>query len=212
MARALRLQIPGLSQHVIQRGNNRSDLFRCAMDYAFFLTTLREAARRCHFDVHAYVLMTNHVHALATPRIKTGLSRGMQIVGTRYVNYFNRRYARTGTLFDGRYRSMAIETERYWFTCMRYVELNPVRAGLVSRPEDYRWSSYGANALGIRDGLVVPHPLYLSLGESPTVRQRKWLEICGEAISDEQLAEIRQVVHLGGVFGGGLTDPPTTQG
>jgi putative transposase len=201
MPRAPRLQIPGLPQHVIQRGNNRSNIFRSDSDYKFFLTTLRDAAMQHQTDVHTYVLMTNHVHLLLTPQAETALSRTMKRVGQLYAQYFNRRYERTGALFEGRYRSLVIETEAYWFTCMRYVELNPVRAGLTLRPEAYRWSSHRAHALGTLDELIVPHPMYLSLGNSPSVRQQCWRSICGEALPAEQLAEIRDLVHRGGVLG-----------
>ena len=201
MARSHRIRIPGLSQHVIQRGNNRIDIFRSASDYELFLSILHAASTRHHMDVHAYTLMTTHVHLLVTPRTATAVSTAMQAIGAKYARYFNRRYTRTGTLFEGRYRPMTIDTEAYWFTCMRYVELNPVRAGLVTAPEGYRWSSYCANALGRTDALIIPHPLYLALGESPVIRQQNWRAICGEALSAEQLAEIRDVAHHGGQLG-----------
>jgi putative transposase len=195
------LKIPGVTQHVIQRGNNRSDIFRSPSDYEFFLDTLHDASTRYQMDIHTYTLMTNHVHFLVTPRTGTAVSTTMQAIGAKYVRYFNHRYRRTGTLFEGRYRSMVIDTEAYWFTCMRYVELNPVRAALVSQPDAYQWSSYSANALGTPDRLIVPHPLYISLGESPAVRQRNWRALCEEALSPEQLAEIRDVAHRGGTLG-----------
>jgi putative transposase len=145
--------------------------------------------------------MTNHVHLLVTPRTAIAISMAMQAVGRRYVYHFNRRYGRTGTLFEGRYRSALIQTESHWFNCMRYVELNPVRAALVSRPETYPWSSYPCNALGMPDRLVVPHPLYQSLGDSPLIRQQSWREICGQEIPERQLAEIRHAVHYGRSLG-----------
>jgi putative transposase len=177
MPRSRRIQISDLTQHVFNRGNNRCDIFRAEKDYAFFLLALRDASLRLQVDVHSYTLMTNHFHLVATPRVATGLSDVMQVVGTKYVRYFNRRYTRTGTLFEGPFKNSVIETETYWFTCMRYVELNPVRAGLVADPADYRWSSYRANAFGVGDPLVVQHRLYESLGESGVDRQERWREL-----------------------------------
>ena len=197
MPRTHRLQTPGTPHHVIQRGVNRVDIFRSEADYECFLTILRAATIKHQTDVHTYVLMTNHVHLIVTPQIQNGLSATMKNVGQTYVRYFNRRYERTGGLFDGRYRSLVIDSDRYWFTCMRYVELNPVRAGIVARPEEYRWSSYGFNGLGKRDDLIVPHGLYLALGNAATVRQQCWGAICREALSAEQLAEVRDLVRHG---------------
>jgi REP-associated tyrosine transposase len=200
MARRPRIQIADLAHHVINRGNNRCDIFLDEEDYLFFLFALRDASVRRQLDVHAYTLMTNHFHIVATPRTATGLSESMRVVGTKYVGYFNRRHARTGRLFEGRFRSSIIDTETYWFTCMRYVELNPVRAGLVSDPADYRWSSYRSNAMGVHDRLIVPHSLYTSLGESAVCRQQTWREVCGEVIPQEQLFDIREAARAGGVL------------
>ena len=204
MARLPRIQIADLAHHILNRGNNRCDIFLAEQDYLFFLRALRNASVRHQLDVHAYALMTNHFHIVATPRTATGLSDAMRAVGTKYVGYFNRRHARTGCLFEGRFKSCAIDTEAYWFTCMRYVELNPVRAGLVSDPADYRWSSHRSNALGVHDRLVVPHSLYTSLGQSAAGRQQSWRELCGEAIPQEQLFEIRDTVRSGGRLGGAI--------
>ena len=200
MARPLRIHLADLTQHVINRGNNRCDIFRAEKDYAFFLTSLRDAAQKYHVDVHAYTLMTNHFHLVATPRVETGLSGAMHLVGTRYGGYFNRRYARTGRLFEGPFKSSVIDTETYWFTCMRYVELNPVRAGLASEPGKYRWSSYRANALGDEDEIIVPHSLYLALGSTVAGRQQNWRDMCREAVSPEDLFEIRDGIRRGGVL------------
>jgi putative transposase len=178
MARPPRIQLADLTQHVINRGNNRCDIFRAEKDYAFFLAALYKAAEKHRVDVHSYTLMTNHFHLVVTPRVETGLARAMHLIGTTYVGYFNRRYARTGRLFEGPFKSSLIDTETYWFTCMRYVELNPVRAGLVADPSEYRWSSYRANALGEEDDLIVPHSLYLSLGPTAACRQQNWRDRC----------------------------------
>jgi len=200
MPRPRRVQNADLTQHVINRGTNRCDIFRAEKDYASFLAFLLDAANRYHLDVHSYTLMTNHLHVIATPRVEGALSKAMHLLGTRYVGYFNRRYARTGTLFEGPFKSSVIDTERYWFTCMRYVELNPVRAGLVAAPGEYRWSSYRANALGMRDDLILPHAMYQALGESAASRQHNWREICGEAVPSEELFEVRDAIRCGAVL------------
>ena len=197
MPRRHRLQITGTPHHVIQRGVNRVDIFRTPSDYECFLTIFRAAAAAHETDVHTYVLMTNHIHFIVTPRVEGALSKTMKNVGQTYVRYFNRRYERTGGLFDGRYRSLVIDSESYWFTCMRYVELNPVRAGIAARPEEYRWSSYRFHALGERDDLIVPHRLYVALGNTTSMRQQCWQAICGEALAEEQLAEMRDLVRHG---------------
>jgi putative transposase len=209
MASPRRLQIAGLTQHVINRGADRCDIFRAEKDYACFLALLRDAALRYQMDVHSYTLMTNHFHLVGTPRVPTGISMTMQVAQGRYVKYFNRRYSRTGTLFEGPFKSMFIDSEKYWFACMRYVELNPVRAGMVSDPADYRWSSYSANARGLEDDLIVPHPLYVALGKSAAHRQHGWSEICREALPSELLFEIRDVVRRGGVLGEAPRKPKT---
>jgi putative transposase len=197
MPRAKRIQIPGVAQHIVQRGNNRTNIFHSPRDFQFFLKALRVLCVRYLLDVHAYALMSNHFHLVATPHTASAASRVMCAMGSKYVRYFNRKYARTGTLYEGRYRSMNIDTEAYWLTCMRYVELNPLRAGLVSTADAYAWSSYRANGLGASDALVVPHPLYLSLGESAASRQQNWRQICGEALTDTQLTEIRSDLRRG---------------
>jgi len=179
------------------------DIFRCETDYEVFLLALREATLRHRIQIHSYVLMTNHVHATVTPESAEALSNAMQTIGRRYVPYFNDRYARTGGMFDGRYRSFEIGSEDYWFNCARYVELNPVRAGLVGAPEAYQWSSYGAHAFGKEDPLVTFHWLYLALGDTPEVRQRAWRTLCGAHVSEPQLAEIRNSVNTGKALGTG---------
>jgi putative transposase len=196
-----RVQAADLTQHVFNRGNNRCDIFRAPKDYSSFLGALHDAAIKYRLDLHSYTLMTNHFHLIATPRIAGALSMTMQVAGASYVRYFNRRYSRTGTLFEGPFKAMFIDSEKYWFTCMRYVELNPVRAGLVLNPADYRWSSYRGNALGIEDPLVVSHPLYLAIGATPADRQNYWRGLCREALTPDQLFEIRDTTRRGGVLG-----------
>ena len=160
MPRLPRFNLLDVPQHVIQRGNNRQACFFEPDDYLFYLDCLKTAADAAGCDVHAYVLMTNHVHVLTTPRREHAVPRMMQSVGRRYVQYINKKNRRTGTLWEGRYRASLVEAEPYLLTCYRYIEMNPVRArGMVDTPEQYRWSSYHANALGHGDAWLTPHPL-----------------------------------------------------
>ena len=173
------------------------DLFRAPLDYAVFLCAMREASLRFELSVHAYALMTNHVHLMATPATKMSLPRTMQAIGRRYVPYFNERYGRTGGLFDGRYRARAIDDESYWFTCMRYIELNPVRARLVKKPEAYEWSSYRYHAIGEPNALITEHTAYRQLGNTSEDRHRNWRAICAEAVPETELNEIRNALCTG---------------
>ena len=172
MPRQSRLVLPGVALHIIQRGNNRQACFRGDGDYLLYLLHLRELATRHGCAVHAYCLMTNHVHLLMTPSIEDALSTLMRNLGQRYVQYFNRRYGRTGTLWEGRFRSCIAESARYVLACYRYIELNPVRAGLTDHPGNYLWSSYRFNVDGLEDQLITAHPEYLGLGHDRN-NQRK---------------------------------------
>jgi len=201
MARLPRFVLPGQPQHVIQRGNNRSPIFFTDWDYRFYLQCLEEGCAEYRCDVHAYVLMTNHVHLVASPQSEDGLSRLMQSVGRRFVQHINRRYQRTGTLWDGRFRATAIDSERYLLTCYRYVELNPVRAGMVEDPIQYRWSSHAHHAVGRRDSVVRDHPIYLSLGGSDQERLSVYRSLFDDQIGEHDLAEIRDATNKGWVLG-----------
>jgi putative transposase len=191
------LFIPGLSQHVIQRGNNRGATFRVPSDYRRFLDLVRDAAQACRVEVHGYVLMTTHVHLIVTPSCGSSLPEMMQSIGRTYVRQFNRRYERTGTLYEGRYRASLIQDENYWLTCLRYVELNPVRAGVVPRPELYEWSSYRAHAFGRPDSLLTPHPLLLATGRNAVERQHAWQATCGAPIDSEAVNRLRRAIRSG---------------
>lgn len=147
MARRPRLYIPGVAHHVIQRGNNREACFYEEADYTKYLSHLKEVAEQFSVAIHAFVLMTNHVHLLVTPNDERALGKMMQALGRRYVQYFNLKYFRTGTLWEGRYKSTLVESERYLLTVYRYIELNPVRAYMVSHASEYPWSSYRFNAV-----------------------------------------------------------------
>lgn len=194
MPRRARMYIPGFPYHVVQRGNNRETCFIEPENYRHYLELWCSLSRRYGCAVHAYCLMTNHIHFLVTPIRKTGISDTMKEVGSRYAFYINKRYARTGTLWEGRHRASLVQTERYLLTCMRYIELNPVRAGMVSRPEEYRWSSYGANGWG-DPGWLQPHDEYLRLGVTLQERCRIYRKLFRSALDREDLQLIRKAAH-----------------
>ena len=164
MPRRPRLILPNVPVHLIQRGNNRQPCFVADEDYSFYLDWLREYAVQAGCHVHAYVLMTNHVHLLVSAGRAEAPGEMMKALGQRYVQYFNRTYRRSGTLWEGRYRSCLTQAEDYLLACQRYIELNPVRAAMVAHPAEYRWSSYRANAQGEADRLLQPHEVYRALG------------------------------------------------
>jgi putative transposase len=195
MARLPRYAAPGIAQHIIQRGNNRVAIFAAKSDYRFYLECLVAASNEHGCRVHAYVMMTNHVHVLATPSSASTIPLVMQDVGRRYVRRFNDTYGRSGTLWEGRYRATLVETEQYFLTCQRYVELNPVRAGLATHAVDYPWSSYRFNAHSGRDALVSAHDSYLALGATPVERRRAYRAICADPVPDSMLAEIRDATN-----------------
>jgi putative transposase len=194
MPRPPRLDLPGVPQHIVQRGNDRQPCFFTEKDYVRYLDGLREITQRERCKVHAYVLMTNHVHLLMTPDSVGSISRVMQSLGRRYVRYINDSYRRTGTLWEGRYKACLVDTESYLLRCYRYIELNPVRAQMVTNPSDYAWSSFATNALRVPSTLIQPHDAYLSLGISPEERCSAYQSLVMQAISPEELQSIRQ--HL----------------
>ena len=169
-----RFFVPGISLHVRQRGNNRCAIFGDDNDYEMFLLMLQSALRRHRIAVHGYALMTTHTHLLVTPTTVEGTAKAMQLLGGRYVGYFNKKYQRVGTLWTGRYGAKAINDERYWLTCLRYVEQNPVRAGLVVQADQYRWSSYRVHALGHTCDWLAGHPVFAALGEDSATRQQAY--------------------------------------
>jgi len=201
MARLPRLVIPGQPLHLIQRGNNRSATFFADEDYQNYRDSLRQASQRFGCAIHAYVLMTNHVHLLITPDSEQGPARMMQAVGRRYVRYVNGCYRRTGTLWEGRYKSAMIDSEHYLLACSRYIELNPVRAEVVEDPAQYRWSSYRHNAVGRLDPLITPHALYRALGSQPTDQQAAYRALCMIHVEPQTLDEIRRTTNDGTILG-----------
>jgi putative transposase len=197
MPRRPRVFVPGHPVHVIQRGNNRSQVFFGPKDAQTYLTWLQEAADEHGLAVHAYVLMSNHIHLLVTPESVHALPRAMRDLNWRFSRHINATQNRTGSLWEGRYRASLIEAEDYFFACSRYIELNPVRAGLAQTPSAYRWSSYKANAEGKADPLVTPHSVYTALGTSPEARTVAYQDLFADAMSDAALAAIRDAVNGG---------------
>ena len=197
MARLPRLAVPGYPHHIIQRGNNRQAIFASVADFQMLLSLLDENAQKFGVAVHAYVLMDNHFHMLATPATADGLPQLMQAVGRRYVRYFNDRQGRTGTLWEGRYRSTVIDTERYLLACMAYIDLNPVRAGLVREAADYPWSSHAHYAGQRADRLVTPHALFWTLGNTPFSREAAYAALVAQGIAPGQQEALTRAA-LGG--------------
>jgi len=201
MARLPRYFVEGQPQHIIQRGNNREPIFAADDDYAFYLECLQDAAERYGCAIHAYVLMTNHVHLLATPETEQSLPKTLQSVGRRYVQYFNYTYQRTGTLWEGRYKATLIDSEHYLLTCMRYIELNPVRAGMVKHPADLGWSSYQYNAQGKENPLLSQHSLYRRLGRNAEARQSAYRQLFRAQLSKADVDAIRETTNKAWVLG-----------
>jgi len=195
MPRRARIVVPGIPWHIIQRGNNRSACFYADADYSYYLTTLDEQARKWACEVHAYVLMTNHVHLLVTPHEKNSAAQLMKHLGQRYVQYVNRTYQRSGTLWDGRFKSCLAQSETYVTTCYRYIELNPVRARMVGHPAEYRWSSHLYNAEGRSNPLLTPHTQYQALGSNELQRQAAYRALFDTHLGQEQVAAIRQATN-----------------
>lgn len=201
MPRQLRYFLPDIPQHVITRGVDRNAVFFHDGDYALYLKALREASTEYNCLIHAYVLMTNHVHLLVTPVNDRSLPMMMQAMGRNYVQRLNSRYQRTGTLWEGRYKASVVQHERYFLACQRYIELNPVRAGIVESPGEYRYSSYGYHALGIPDLLLSPHPCYESLHIEPTKRRKAYRKLFHDSLTEEMLTEIRRKTNACSVIG-----------
>jgi putative transposase len=195
MSRLPRPDLAGISQHVVQRGNNRMPCFFDDADRQDYLRILLLSAKRHGCAIHAYVLMSNHVHLLTTPTQAGAIASMMQTLGRLYVAAFNARHRRTGTLWEGRYKSCLVDSDTYVLRCHRYIELNPVRARMIDDPAEYPWSSYQANGLGPYDPLITPHEIYLALAETPARRQAVYRTIVAQAISEDELAEIRAYVQ-----------------
>lgn len=201
MARLPRLIVPHQPHHVIQTGNNEQTVFHDDDDCLAFLGWLRAAAKTWKVQIHAYVLMPNHLHLLVTPTDEDGLGQMMQWIGRYYVPYFNQKYSRSGTLWNGRYKTSLIDADAYFMLCSRYIESNPVRSGLVSRHEDYRWSSYCHHA-GIRpDGLIIDHPKFWALGNTPFEREAAYVALFERVITSDEIASISKALLKGWPLG-----------
>lgn len=201
MPRKPRFFLPGVPVHVVQRGHSREPVFFEDNDYLAYLRWLKEAAIRYQVDIHAYALMTNHIHILATTQNEDCITRMMQYVGRYYVPYVNHTYGTSGTLWEGRYKASLIHDEEYLLTCMRYIELNPVRADMVRTPAQYRWSSYRCNGQGKEDERVTPHPLYMALGRTRVARQEAYKALFKAHLDKEVLGSIRSAWQTGTPLG-----------
>ena len=201
MPRKLRFFLPDIPTHIVQRGHSREPVFFENDDYSAYLNWLGDAADRYNCAIHAYVLMTNHVHILATPKERQGISQMMQYIGRKYVSYINYTYGTSGSIWEGRYKASLIHDEEYLLTCMRYIELNPVRANMVNNPSQYRWSSYRANTQGKENKLITPHPIYLALGKTTSGRLEAYRALFKAHIDESALKDIRAAWQTGTPLG-----------
>lgn len=201
MARLPRLELPGVPIHVIQRGNNRAACFFGDIDRRFYLKCLRQASARRHCAIHAYVLMSNHVHLLVTPNERGSVAAMLQDLGRRYVRVINAIHGRTGTLWEGRYKSCLVDSENYLLTCHRYIEMNPVRAGLEKRASAYAWSSHIYYAFGKPDALITPHPVFMRLGNDVPERRAAFRSLFDEQLDESTLERIRYAANTCSALG-----------
>ncbi len=202
MPRRARLRIADIPLHIIQRGNNRAACFYNDDDCLFYPHHLGEFGRKFECAIHVYALMTNHVHLLLSPRKAAGASLLMKHLGQRYVQYVNKTYRRSGTLWEGRFRSSLVQVQDYLLRCYRYIELNPVRANMVEHPAGYRWSSHSVNAAGKQSTLITPHAEYLALGTDGPIRRQRYADLFRTEIDEVELKDIRVAVNGGYAFGG----------
>ncbi|MBS1255596.1 MAG: hypothetical protein MAG581_01405 [Deltaproteobacteria bacterium] len=201
MARLQRATPAGIPVHLLQRGNNSQACFNNSGDFSAFLWWLREYSEKFEVEIHAWALMENHYHLLCTPQTDAGLSRMIQAIGRQYVRYFNSQNQRTGTLWEGRFRSCLVQPEQYLLDVYRYIEMNPIRTALVSQPADYSWSSFQINAFGKPSALCKPHAEYLKLGETKAERAEKYQAKCENDLNDKMLDEIRNSTNKGLAIG-----------
>ena len=201
MPRRSRLCPPSIPQHIIQRGNNRQVCFGADEDFSAYAHWLNDAAKKYQVEIHAWVFMTNHVHLLVTPVDNAGVSLMMQTLGRRYVRYFNKVYQRSGTLWEGRFKSCLVQSTQYLLQCYRYIELNPVRASMVNDPSEYVWSSYRSNGLGVDSNLITPHEEYLALGKTTEERLENYRMLFRYHLDEKLITEIRKSVNTGLVLG-----------
>jgi putative transposase len=201
MPRKPRFYLPDVPAHVMQRGHNRSPVFFDNEDYLEYLRILKVMAEKYECMIHAYVLMTNHIHLLLTPASQNSISLMFQGLGRQYVTYINKTYGLSGTLWEGRHKGNPIDSDVYFLACMRYIELNPMRAGMCTGPADYRWSSYAANALGEANSILVPHEKYCQLGDDMSIRQNNYLTLLSERLDADVISDFRKGVQSGTPIG-----------
>ena len=201
MARLPRLTLAGYPHHVILRGNNRQAIFMDSADFQRMLALLQNHAKERDVQVHSYVLMSNHLHLLLAPLQNDSLPKMMQAVGRSYVLYFNKRHGRSGTLWEGRYRSSLIQTERYFLACMAYIDLNPVRAGMVAQAADYLWSSHGHYIGRQNEAWLTPHPMYWEMGNTPFAREAAYVEMVHAGIQADQQRALTDATLSGWALG-----------
>ncbi len=201
MPRPARLLLAGQAHHIIQRGNNRQAIFFTNADRRLFLVDLSAVLVTEGCALHAYVLMTNHIHLLVTPTADAGIGRLMQSLGRRYVGHINRTYSRTGTLWEGRFKSTIVDSEDYVMACYRYIEANPVRAAMVERAGDYLWSSYLHNALGRRDPMITEHEVYTTLGKTKAARRTAYMDLSAGALAGPLIETLRDATQRGWIPG-----------
>ncbi len=201
MPRKPRFYLPGVAAHVVQRGHSREPVFFEDEDYRAYLNWLGEASERYACSIHAYVLMTNHIHILATPKAQNGISQMMQYTGRYYVPFINHKYGTSGSIWEGRYKASLVHEADYLLACMRYIELNPVRAGMVNHPRSYRWSSYRANAEGKTDELLKPHTLYTNLGKTAVEQRQAYRDLFKAYVDEEEISHIRACWQTGTPLG-----------
>ncbi len=201
MPRKPRANPIGIPQHLIQRGNNRQACFTSEQDFIAYAGWLKDYAKKFRVEIHAWVFMTNHVHLLCTPQETNAISQMMQSIGRQYVRYFNYTYKRSGTLWEGRYKSCLVQTEDYLIQLYRYIELNPVRANMVDDPCEYQWSSYQVNALGKVSALCTPHPTYLAIHPTEKARQTCYRALFKHHLDTQIVEDIRQATNKGMAIG-----------
>jgi len=201
MPRKPRVSLAGVAEHVIQRGNNRQAIFACEGDMKAYVTWLKQYSKKYKVAIHAWVLMTNHVHLLCSPANHSGISQMMQSLGRMYVMCFNKAYKRSGTLWEGRYRSCLVQSEKYLLELYRYIELNPVRAGMVQDPSEYSWSSYQCNAMGKQSNLLTAHPNYLAINQDSNNRLADYRKLFTGCVESELIEDIRKATKKGLALG-----------
>lgn len=204
MPRKPRFFLPNSPVHIVQRGHSKAPVFFEDSDFKAYLNWLREGASRYKVDIHAFVLMTNHVHMLLSSPAPTNISRMMQLLGRYYSPYINKKHNRSGSIWEGRFKSSLVSDDQYLLTCMRYIELNPVRAMMVSSPSDYRWSSFHHNIGAKNIRLITPHTTYLALGERPHERSHNYLQLFEDRLSPQVLRKIRDCLQSGTPLGNSI--------